>query len=958
MKIFLKEIVKKAFEQYNTELYKVSLVFPNKRPGVFAQKYLSEIIDKPNWMPNIYTINELMCNCSDYKQADDLLLISKLYDTYKLITGTKETFDDFYFWGEMLLSDFNDIDKYMVNAKDLFQNLSSVKAIEDNFSYLTESQVEAITHFWSSFDKGKYTNRKDQFIQVWEKLINVYTGFKEQLAKEGIAYEGMIYRDIAEKISENKQIENLPEKLIFIGFNALNKCEEVFFKYFAKSKTAEFYWDYDSYYVENDIHEAGKFVRKNIEQYPASKLEMNFDTLTADNKVIKAISVPSEISQTKVCYDILETIPASEYSETVVVLADEHLLLPVLYSIPGQINDLNVTMGYPLKDTPVFSLISNIVDLQKNIRLNKKNEASFYYKYVLNILNHQYIIDSKGVDKIIKEIHKYNKIYIRQNELENSELIKLVFSKINSIDDIGEYLLNILYELNKRLFPDAEEDKRFEIEQEYIFCLYKAVNRLNEVLSTLKHKFSIDMYLKLLSQYIREQRVSFEGEPLLGLQIMGLLETRVLDFKNVIVLSMNEGILPSTNNSPSFIPYNIRKGFGLQTIEYQDTIYAYTFYRLIQRANNVHLIYSNVNSGLSIGEKSRYIHQMVYSPDFAIEEQSLGFDIDVEKEKEITIIKDQRVNDILDQYIAGENASRRLSPSAINTYLSCSLKFYFRYIARMEETETLSEEVDGMLFGNLYHQAMYEIYKDFKNKQLDKTDIETLLKDNAKIENSINYAFRHDFFNIDDDSVSVEISGKNILIFDILKKYIIQTLKRDIQYAPFSITGLEDKFETVLNIVVNNKNIDINIYGKIDRVDQKEGIVRILDYKTGAAELKYKGLEQLFSAEIKERNSAVMQTFMYSYLYKKQSSKSQDIIIPGIFVLKNIFNSNYDYRIYEQVGPKKYNVIDNFNTIENEFVENLKNVVGEIFNKEMTFAQTKDLKNCEYCPYSNICERR
>lgn len=948
MKIFLQEIIKNIKAQYGSELHNLSLVFPNKRPGVFAAKYLAELIDKPHWMPRIYTVNELMINCSEYKMADNILLISRLYNIFKELTGTTESFDQFYFWGELLLADFNDLDKYLVNAEDLFRNLSSVKEIENNFEFLEPEQLEAIEHFWSNFNSGQLTSQKQNFIKIWSKLFSVYTKFKQELKKEGIAYEGMIYREIAESITNQKHIENLPLKMIFIGFNALNKCEEKFLEYLQNQKKAEFYWDYDNLYLNNKVHEAGRFLRHNISKFKASKLDIDFDILEKGKKLVNVISVPSEIAQVKACYDILNKIPESEYSQTAIVLANEQLLLPLLYSIPKKIKDINVTMGYPLKDTPVFSLISNIIELQKSSKPGK-TEPRFYYKLVLGIINHQYISYSKDIVDISNNIHKYNKIYLRQSEITKNELLSLIFRQIDDPKEIGEYLLNILYQLNKQVTGEDENN----IEQEYIYSLYKAINRLNEILNSLPQEFSIDMYLRLLSQYIQGISASFEGEPLLGLQIMGLLETRVLDFKNIIFLSVNEGILPNVTTAPSFIPYNIRKGFNMQTIEFQDSIFAYTFYRLLQRSQNIHLIYSNVSSGLTIGEKSRYISQMIYSDKFDVKEISQSFDIDIDIANFISIDKDSRIQDILKNYYTG--GDRKLSPSAINSYLNCPLQFYYRYIAGIKEADEISEEVDGMIFGNLYHKSMFSLYSDFEGKLLNTSDIEKIIEDKSKIEKTIENAFREDYFNISDKSSPVEIKGKNVLIFDILRKYIIKTLQNDLNYCPFTIEALEKEYQAQINIATANKSI--NIYGKIDRIDSKEGRVRIIDYKTGDANLIYKGVEQLFSADSKERNSAVMQTFLYSHMYSSANTDKNLKIEPCIFQLKDIFKDSFAYNIKEAIATRKYNTIDDFAAIENTYTENLSNIISSIFNIQLPFSQTEDIKTCEYCAYVGICGR-
>ncbi len=945
MKLFLKEIIKNIYAANSSELHKITLVFPNKRPGIFVAEYLSSIIDKPHWMPKVCTVSELMPACSDLKLADDILLISKLYKVFKNITGTNESFDNFYFWGELLLTDFNDIDKYLVDAKDLFRNLSSVKEIDYRFEHLSEEQVKAIAYFWQSFDKGKLTTQKENFLKIWNKLYDVYISFKELLTSENIAYEGMIYRDVVNNIKNGKKINTLSGKFVFIGFNALSKCEEELFEYLQKTKKATFYWDYDTLYVQNTIHEAGRFIRKNRNDFPSQDIKLNFENILLKNKNVTVTAVPSDVAQTTVCFDILKNIPPDEYSETVVVLADEYLLLPMLYSIPEQITNLNITMGYPLENTPAYSFINAALELQKNIK-QKKSKHYFFYKDVLNVLNHRYLSENAIALSIVADIHKYNKIYLSAEEFAGDEIITSLFRVTDKPEKIGEYLLEVLYKLNIR-FSESDDNLNTAIEQEYTVSLYKLINRLNETLLSLEYEFSIETYYKLLQQFVQNKKINFEGEPLQGLQIMGLLETRVLDFKNVIVLSMNEGTLPKINSAPSFIPYNIRKAFEMPTTDHQDAIYAYTFYRLIQRAENINLIYSNVASGLVTGERSRYINQMKYNNKFNIIEKFAGFNIDFETKKAITIKKDAQIINVLQNYYKKEK--RRLSPSAISAYLNCPLQFYFKYIAGIEETELISEEVDGMIFGNMYHTCMQNIYEKFCNKIINAHDIESILENTQLINRVVENAFKKDYFN---NYGNTEIEGRNILIFDILKKYIIQTLKNDKINTPFRIIELEGEYELKVNIG-GDKNI--KLFGKIDRIDQKDGTIRIIDYKTGMAKLTYQGIDKLFSSESKERNNAVMQVFIYSCLFRKNKHANNMTVVPYIFILKDIFEQNFSFNIKEISGTRKYRNIDDFEIIEDDFFGKLKDLLSEIFNEDIPFYQTEDTESCKYCTFSEIC---
>jgi len=955
---FLLHIARHIYVKHSADLGDCCIIFPNRRAGLFFSHYLSEITDKPIWSPAFLTINELMQEFSDLMIADNLILIFELYKVFRDKKKTSENFDEFYYWGEMLLNDFDDIDKYLVDSDDLFQNLAALKDIHDQFGYLSENQLEAINNYWSSFKKDQYSVHQEDFIRLWNVLPEIYNLFNQNLKQKKIAYEGMVYRQVVKKIRENTNPALACKTYIFVGFNALNPCEEILFEYLKKENKAEFYWDYDEHYLVNQFHEAGFFIRKNLKKFPSPLRDFTFNNLTRIDKNIEIISVPSDVGQTKLINQVLQKIHNPDdikYFNTAVVLADEHLLMPVLHSIPEEITEINVTMGYPVRNTPVFSLVKKIIELQQYIKTGSGGNFLFYYKQVLSILNHQYIAsrDITEIETLRNSIVSQNKIYLSQEELWIHELLKLIFRKIKSPEEMSAYLMEILYYLyDKNETEEANGINPLSLHKEYIFHIYTSINRLKEILKEKDVKISLETYFKLLNKIVENIKIPFTGEPLVGLQVMGILETRVLDFGNLIILSMNEGVLPKTNPPHSFIPYNLRKGFGLPTIEHQDSIYAYYFYRLIQRAKNVYLLYNSSPDNLRSGEMSRFLTQLKLDPGINVTEKDVSFEIKITPGKQIRIRKSSKIKEILNTYRTRSSHPRYLSPSAINTWLDCSLRFYFRYIAGLEEPGEVLEEADYVVFGNLLHKTINDLYQRFGNQIIQSKDLLDLRKESNLVKKAIKQAFEEEF----NRGYPFELTGRNIITREIIKKYINQILEVDSKYAPFSIVSLEKFFGHNITAQIHGTLTEICLGGRIDRIDCKDNIFRIIDYKTGRASNSFAGVESLFQQGDKNRNNAVFQTFIYSLLYVQNNPGK--MVSPGLYITREIFKSNFDFGINLSLSsPRKKIKIEDFSTVKDDFIISLKELLAEIYHPDTEFRQVEDIEICKTCPYAKICHR-
>ena len=603
-------------------------------------KYLAARIEKPVWLPAIYTVNELFRSCSSLQTASGELLLFELYKVYRGLKKSPESFDDFYFWGDMLLDDFDDVDKYLVNVQLLFRNVLDIKNIDQLFGGLTEAQVEIIRKFWVNFDLSKPTREKSGFTDIWAILYDLYLGFRESLKTQNMAYEGMIFRELATEKDENFYSGVEWDTVHFIGFNALNECEKVIMKGFLKAGKARFYWDYDNSYIKSGkLNSAGFFMRDNLKMFGNDMQSgWNYDTLlSAGTPVVRrrVIETSSDVAQVKLIPQLVTQLPdltEETAHHTAIVLADENLLMPVLTSLPENIGDINITMGYPLKQSLVYTLIKHLMDLQRNASV-KGTLVRFDCKDVISILKHSLMTDFliESDRNIIGEITETNLLWVPSERFKGSATLSIVFTKPETSSMLSGYFKDILSLIaaGTESKPDesANRSASLNIRNEFIYRVVLSLNRLETIVLSGDVTFSTETYMRILDKLLRMQSVPFSGEPLSGIQIMGILETRTLDFKNLFILSVNEGVLPTISTGSSFIPFSLREAFGLPSINHQESIYAYHFYRLLQRAENVTFLYNSNSEGLRSGEMSRFLIQMKYDAVLKPEFLDLSFEI-------------------------------------------------------------------------------------------------------------------------------------------------------------------------------------------------------------------------------------------------------------------------------------------------------------------------------------------
>lgn len=970
MKTFLQLVAKDLYSKIGDDLSRTAIVFPNKRASLFFNEYLASESERPLWSPAYVNISELFRQLSSLKPGDPIRLVCELYKVFREETHSEEPLDDFYFWGEMLISDFDDVDKNLVDANKLFSNLQDLKNIMDDYDFLDKEQEEAIQQFFQNFSIEKRTQLKEKFISLWDKLGDIYRKYQANLARLGIAYEGMMYRQVIEQL-DTDQLRY--DRYVFVGFNVLNKVETQFFKLLQDAGKAMFYWDYDVFYTSLPreqqppyTHEAGEFILRNLKVFPNQLPETAFDVLRKP-KQVRFISAPTENAQARFLPEWIREITNSktqtsegkenavQEKENAVVLCNEALLLPVLHSIPPEVKNVNITMGFPLAQTPVYSYINALMELQT---IGYRSDTGRYtYESVLPVLKHPYTRQLSPVaEELEKQLTKDNRFYPLPSELKKDAFLEQIFTPQNGIAALCRYLTEQLREVAVIYRQEKDEEDIFnQLYRESLFKSYTLVNRLLNLIETDGLNLRVETLKRLLSRLLTSTNIPFHGEPAIGMQVMGVLETRNLDFRNLIMLSLNEGQLPKIGGDSSFIPYNLRKAFGMTTIEHKNSVYAYYFYRLIQRAENVTLIYNTASDGLNRGEMSRFMLQFLVESPHEITREYLEAGQSPQHSRKIEIKKTgELLQQMYDAYNIRRHPHTLFSPSALNAYLDCRLKFYYRYVARLKAPDEVSAEIDSALFGTIFHRSAELAYQDLtaNGKEIRKEDLEQILKNEVRLQTYVDRAFKDEFFHVQANE-QPEYNGTQLIHSKVIVSYLRQLLRNDLQYAPFAMEGMEQKVTETLEIDTSLGKLSLNIGGTIDRLDSKDDTLRIVDYKTGGTPKTPENIEQLFTPS-DSRPSYIFQTFLYAAIMCRYQSLK---VAPSLLYIHRAASESYS-PVIEMGAPRQPKVpVNNFALYEDDFRERLLNLLREIFNPEESFTQTEDTKKCEYCDFKSLCKR-
>jgi hypothetical protein len=942
---FLKETAKALLDS-GRDLKAIRLVLPNRRAGLFFTKYLGELIDQPVWMPEVLTIEQLVYQLAGNSPTDDLTLVFELYEQYCQLQKDPEPFDRFFHWGELILKDFNDLDQFLAPVNQVYAYLAEIKEFETDLSFLTEEQRALIAQFWKAFERQNETE-KERFLKFWQILGLLYQGFQERLQASGLAYSGQLYRQVAENTST---IAPPDKQLVFVGFNAFTLAEEKIITHFIKAHGAEIFWDVDAYYLEDPLQEAGLFFRDYIKDPILGKTfpeKIPFE-IKKKGSQIHTHAIPLKTNQANLVGKILEQVGVDEpLEETVIILPDEQLLFPVLHQLPEVITKLNVTMGYPMRNAPIYAFLDAVLDLQRYAK-SKEGVVTFYHKPVLDLLAYAYLqsADSGWASEATNKIQNENWVDVPQ-ELVSKEntLFALVFQKVGS-DSLLDYLLEIIQFLAKELQEDPTQ-------KSYLFQAFKQLNRVKEIFrSSGSKQLKVEFLLSLFRKLFRDLKLPFEGEPLQGLQIMGVLESRNLDFRRVIICDVNEGSFPPGGGIQSMIPFNLRKAFGLPVQEQNDAIYAYTFYRLLHRAEEVHLIYATSGEQGKSSEMSRFIQQMRVELPIA-KPQSILVPVNLTPNQPITLEKSPAMLSSLARYFkpAGEGAAeKRFSASALNMYLDCRLRFYLRYVAELKEKEEVVTTIDPMTFGTLLHRGieiLYEIPEEQTFRDIGGHTIDRLL---PQVPAAVDRAFRELYKKQEGEELL--LTGQLQIAREVLTKYIQAVLNYDKKNGDFRVIGLEKELIAHLSIETQEGTKAIELGGVIDRVDMKDGVVRLLDYKTGKDTKKIPSLGSLFDRDDKKRNKAGMQTFLYAFFYQYQNPDNQLPLKPGIMNIKEIYSE--DFNPFLQLEESE---VTDYRDFAGGFEEGLRGLLEEIMDPLVPFDQTDDKKKCSYCAYKELCGR-
>lgn len=959
MESFLKLVAADLYKHTEGNLAHTAVVFPNKRAGLFFNEYLAQESDSPIWSPAYVSISELFRSLSPWEVGDPVKLVCELYKIFRRETQSTETLDDFYFWGEMLISDFDDADKNRVDTDKLFSNLQDLRNIMDDYTFIDDEQEEAIRQFFQNFSIERRTALKERFISLWNVLGNIYKGFRESLASQNIAYEGMMYRHVIEHLD----VDKLPyEKYVFVGFNVLNKVEHTLFTQLKDAGKAVFYWDYDEFYMKENrqavTHEAGEFIRRNLRDFPSPLSGELFKNLSKP-KEVHYIASSTENAQARYLPQWIRNNLTTPEKETAVVLCNEALLQPVLHSLPAEVKHVNITMGFPLSQTPVYSFLIALLELHTH-GFNFKS-GRYTFQSVVTLLKHPYTRQLTGQAELLeKELTRNNRFYPLPGELGKDEFLTRLFTplsgNLNLCIRLSETLQQVagIYQANTSGTEDT--DAFNQLYRESLFKAYTTINRFRTLIEEDELTVQSETFRRLLVKVLSATNIPFHGEPAIGMQVMGVLETRNLDFRHLVLLSVNEGQLPKSGGDSSFIPYNLRKAFGMTTIEHKIAVYAYYFYRLLQRAERITLMYNTSSDGLNRGEWSRFMLQFLIEWPHPITRQFLEAGQSPQGTSSITV---EKTPDVMRQmqslFDVRANPKAKFSPSALNYYLDCPLKFYYRYVAGLSAPDEVSAEIDSATFGSIFHYAAEHIYKDLTThgKVINKEALETLLRNEVKLQDYVDTAFKKLFFNVPQNE-KPEYNGVQLINSAVIARYLKQLLQNDLRYAPFTFIASEMEVDEPIDIQTPKGVIKSRIGGIIDRMDSKDGTLRIVDYKTGGDADTPPHVESLFIPD-KKRSNYVFQTFLYAAIMCRKQPTMK--IAPALLYIHRAATETYSPVIQMGEPRKPKEAVEDFSKYEKEYRERLQGLLEEIFNPEKSFTQTEIIEKCTYCDFKALCKR-
>lgn len=935
-------------------------VFPSRRAVVFFRKYFAEAVREnssvPVLSPVMMSMEEFLCSLDDRGTADRLTLLLRLYDCYSGICRREnmpcETLDEFVFWGDVIIGDFDDVDKYRIDARDIFRNVSELKDLSDDFSYLSDNQREALESFLHHFraDGGEQGSYKLKFARLWNILGSLYEEFNAALDAEGLSYGGKLYRALASRFEAEDASVLLSgafpgtEKVVFCGLNVLCECEKIILKALQKASLAEFCWDYESEWIRDPRNKSSLMMEENLRLFPQS-----FALDPCDRKPeIEVVSVPSAVGQTRVVSELLCDVSVPDDERTAIILPDESLLQPLLNAIPPRIGEVNVTMGYSMACSSFYSLLDEISQLQLRLRF-KDGRPFFYHRPFWTIVSNNVfnaLLDDEG-KKILSALKESRNYYIDSADVKGSALLEAVFRPVvtdlksndpGQIAAVASYQLDLLQFIGNGIARDEGLKKRFALELDFAMEYVKAVNLLSS------HNMAIlpQTWFRLLDNAMRSKAVPIKGEPLTGLQIMGPLETRALDFDRIFILSCNEGVFPRSSFSSSFIPPLLRHGFGLPSFEYQDAVWAYYFYRMIQRPSSVCLLMDSRTEGMKSGEESRYIKQLRYHFSADVRMRTAMASPMVVDADETIPKTDEDISVI---------RSKPLSATALQNYLSCGVKFYYSFVKGLRPEDEVSESMDAGIIGNVYHRVMLKLYSDRPDKRITASYLKSLKENVGHIASMVEEQIR-------EEMRSDEITGRDIVFSTIICKYVAKTIEHDLAFLKeknldsFGIVSLEKTYRSEFH--------GFRFKGTLDRLDEfTPGTLRVVDYKTGKVLDEDVNIDDANAAKIADKifdpgadaskwPKIALQFHIYDMILRGN---------PEVVSGRKLLNCVYSTRSLLKERPVENGCNEVFHR---EMETRLAACLDEMVDRDVPFVRRKQKFNdrtCEFCDFKTICGR-
>ncbi|MBA0885377.1 PD-(D/E)XK nuclease family protein [Flavobacterium undicola] len=913
---FLDKIAQVLIEKYSAKLANTIVVLPNKRAKIFLIEALKKQVSNNILAPEIISIEDFIQDIAGIRTVDPIELLFEFYEVYLSITdkANQQSFELFANWAKTLLQDFNEIDRYLLDPTHV---LSYLKDIEDIKKWGIEVENK--------------TQLLEKYIDFWKLLPLYYQSLYAHLLQKGIGYQGLIYREAVENLNHfSNSITN--KQFVFAGFNALNASEEKIIQHLISNDQAKIYWDADQTFLNDPYHDAGLFVRRfkeNWKHYKSNSFEWIVDDFS-QSKNIQIIGTPKSIGQSKISGSIIEKIieenPTASLDKVAIVLGEENLLVPLLYSLPSTVGALNITMGYSSKNNPAQILIAKLFKMHTNALSRNAKSYVFYYKDVLDILTHPLVEPYAEATALVDIINKNNYTFISHYKLMElnvypTDLFLLLFQKWeNGSIAVLQAVSKLLLAIKGNLSNDNEEEK---ITKAFVFAIFKVINKLINYYSQHQHIDKIETLHAIYKQVIDLAEVSFEGEPLNGLQIMGVLESRVLDFDTVIVTSMNEGKFPAGKSQNSFIPYDVKRELGLPTFKEKDAIYTYHFYHLLQRAKNIYLLYNTESEGLDAGEKSRFITQL------EVEKQrnhNLSHEIynAVLPETAYTPMVIEKSPAVMGRL--KKIAEEGFSPSALTSYIRNPIQFYFQKILRIREVEEVEENIALNTLGTIIHETLKALYEPFIGKFISESDIDNCFK---LIDDEVLKQFKIVY-------KEGEIKkGRNLLAFEVAKRNVFNFLKVELECIKagdaIKIIALEQTFGRTLNHP--DLPFPVLIKGNVDRIEERNGIIRIIDYKTGKVEKASVSLKTWSGLTQELKNDKIIQVLAYAFMYEPEANGKS--IEAGIISFKNLKSGFLPFQFKED---KDVQQIINEEIMTN-YLEQIVLLLKEILDTDKSFEE-------------------